>query len=152
MNRRSMLAGLGAFGGALSLSSLARAVQEARSPYRRPKLKITDVRTAQVQAHGHQVHVRIYTDQGLVGQGEATDAAVGSPPLINGPFKRFLVGQDPLNVDSLFERIRTSGLFAGAQAGQYVTALSGIEIALWDLAGKALGVPVYQLLGGKTRD
>jgi galactonate dehydratase len=88
----------------------------------------------------------------VIGQGEATDSAVGAPPLIAGPFKRILVGQDPLNVDHLFERIRTSGIFAGAQAGQYVTALTGVEIALWDLAGKALGVPVYQLLGGRMRD
>jgi len=152
MSRRSFLGGLGAVGGVLSLPGLARAIQDVSSPYRRPKLKITDVRTAQVLAHGPQVHVRIYTDQGLVGQGEATDAAVGAPPLINGPFKRVLVGQDPLNVDNLFERIRTLGIFAGAQAGQYVTALSGVEIALWDLAGKALGLPVYQLLGGKMRD
>ena len=50
------------------------------------------------------------------------------------------------------ERIRTLGIFAGAQGGQYITALSGLEIALWDLAGKALGLPVYQLLGGKFRD
>jgi L-alanine-DL-glutamate epimerase-like enolase superfamily enzyme len=67
-------------------------------------------------------------------------------------FRRLLVGQDPLNVDALWERIRVSGIFAGAQGGQYVTALTGIEIALWDLAGKALGLPVYQLLGGKFRD
>ena len=127
--RRSFLTGLGAAGGVLSLPGLARAIQDTSSPYRRPKLKITDVRTAQVLAHGHQVHVRIYTDQGLIGQGEATDAAVGTPPLIQGPFKRVLVGQDPLNVDLLFERIRTLGIFAGAQAGQYVTALTGIEIA-----------------------
>lgn len=145
MNRRLFLTG------ALGLASLSRAVQTASSPYRRPKLKITDVRTAQVMAHGHQVHVRIYTDQGLVGHGEATDAAVGAVPLINS-FKRFLIGQDPLNVDLIFERIRTGGIFAGAQAGQYITALTGVEIALWDLAGKALGVPVYQLLGGKMRD
>ncbi len=150
--RRSFLAGLGAAGGVLSLPGLARAIQDTSSPYRRPKLKITDVRTAQVLAHGHQVHVRIYTDQGLIGQGEATDAAVGTPPLIQGPLKRMLVGQDPLNVDHLFERLRTLGIFAGSQAGQYVTALTGIEIALWDLAGKALGLPVYQLLGGKMRD
>jgi galactonate dehydratase len=63
-----------------------------------------------------------------------------------------LVGQDPLNIEAAFERIRTSGVFAGAQAGQYVTALTGVETALWDIAGKALGLPVYQLLGGKVRD
>lgn len=147
-SRRSFF---GAVGGALSLSGLSAAVQSAASPYQRPRLKITDVRTAMVRGHGSQLHVRVYTDQGVVGQGEATDAAIGGPPLVSG-FKRLLIGQDPLNVDSLFERIRTAGIFAGAQAGQYVTALSGVEIALWDLAGKALGLPVYQLLGGKMRD
>jgi len=121
------------------------------SPYRRPKLKITDVRTAEVLVHGHQVHVRIYTDQGIYGQGEATDAVAGAVPIINS-FRRMLVGRDPLNIEALWERIRTAGIFAGAQAGQYVAALSGVEIALWDLAGKALGLPVYQLLGGQVRD
>lgn len=152
LHRRSFLrhAG-GALAGVFSLPGLAEAVQTSSSPFRRPKLKITDIRTAQVRAHGHQVHVRIYTDQGLIGQGEATDAAVGAAALI-ASFKNFLVGQDPLNVEAIFERIRTAGIFAGAQAGQYVTALTGVEIALWDLAGKALGLPVYQLLGGKVRD
>ena len=137
--------------GVFSLPSLAQAVQASSSPYRRPRLKITDVRTAEIQAHGYQLHVRIYTDQGLVGHGEGTDAVRGGVPLVR-QFARFLVGQDPLNVDFLFESIRTTGIFAGAQAGQYVAALSAIEIALWDLAGKALGLPVYQLLGGKMRD
>ncbi len=141
----------GALTGALSLRGLSAAVQTASSPYRRPKLKITDVRTAQIRAHGLQLHVRIYTDQGLVGHGEATDAVAGGAPLVAG-FRRMLIGQDPLNVELLFERIRTAGIFAGAQAGQYVAALSGVEIALWDLAGKALGLPVYQLLGGKVRE
>lgn len=145
MNRRMFLTG------AMGLPSLSHAVQTVASPYRRPKLKITDVRTAQIMGHGYQVHVRIYTDQGLIGHGEATDAAVGAVPLINS-FKRFLIGQDPLNVDLIFERIRTMGIFAGAQAGQYITALTAVEIGLWDLAGKALGVPVYQLLGGRMRD
>jgi galactonate dehydratase len=144
-NRRSFL------GAALGLPGLAAAIQTQSSPYRRPKLKITDVRTAMVRAHGLQLHVRIYTDQGLIGHGEATDAAAGGVPLVAG-FRRGLLGQDPLNVELLWERIRTMGIFAGAQAGQYVTALSGVEIALWDLAGKALGLPVYQLLGGKMRD
>jgi galactonate dehydratase len=137
--------------GILGLPSLSEAAQEALSPFRRPKLKIAEIRTAEVRVHGYQVHVRIYTDQGIVGQGESTDAAQGSVPLIRS-FGRLLIGQDPLNIEAAFERIRTAGIFAGAQSGQYITALTGVEIALWDVAGKALGLPVYQLMGGKVRD
>ena len=136
---------------AFSLPALSQAVQTKSTPYQRIKAKITDVRTAQVLVHGPQTHVRVYTDQGIYGQGEATDAAVGAASLIHG-WRRFLIGQDPLNVEPIWERIRTMGIFAGAQAGQYVCALSGLEIALWDLAGKLLGLPIYQLLGGKFRD
>jgi len=150
-NRRTLLkGGLLSIAGMAGLPSLRAAVEQASSEYRRPKLKITDVRTAEVRVHGYQVHVRVYTDQGIVGQGESTDAATGNVPIIQG-FARLLIGQDPLNIEAAFERIRTSGVFAGAQAGQYVTALTGVEIALWDIAGKALGLPVYQLLGGRVR-
>lgn len=135
----------------LSLPALSRALEAQTTASRRPKLKITDVRTAEIRGHGYQVHVRIYTDQGIYGHGEATDSAQGAVPLIRS-FRRMLVGQDPLNVEALWERIRTMGIFAGAQGGQYVTALTAVEIALWDLAGKAVGLPVYQLLGGKVRD
>ena len=152
LSRRKMLKNAALpIAGAFALPSLAAAVQDVSTPYQRPKLKITDVRTAQVRVHGLQTHIRVYTDQGLFGQGESTDAAVGTVSLVN-QFRRFLVGQDPLNVDALWERIRVSGIFAGAQGGQYVTALTGVEIALWDLAGKALGLPIYQFLGGKFRD
>src|SRR5690242_725861 len=152
LSRRNMLKSAALpLAGTFGLPSLAVAVQEASTPYQRPRLKITDVRTAQVRVHGLQTHVRVYTDQGLYGQGESTDAAVGTASLLN-QFRRLLLGQDPLNVDALWERLRVSGIFAGAQGGQYVTALTGIEIALWDLAGKALGLPIYQLLGGKFRD
>lgn len=137
--------------GVFSLPSLSAAVQENSAPYRRPKLKITDIRTAEVRVHGYQIHVRVYTDQGIIGQGEGTDAVRGSVGLIHD-FRRMLMGQDPLNVEAAFERIRTAGVFAGAQAGQYVAALTAVEIALWDIAGKALGLPIYQLLGGKVRD
>ena len=154
-SRRSMLKGtaLTALGSLspFSLPALARAIQTSSMPYQRPKLKITDVRTAQVLVHGPQTHIRIYTDQGIYGQGECTDAAVGAVSLIHG-WRRMLIGSDPLNVEAIWERIRTLGIFAGAQGGQYITALSGIEIALWDLAGKALGLPIYQLLGGKFRE
>jgi galactonate dehydratase len=152
ISRRKMLKNAALpIAGTFALPALAAAVQDVSTPYQRPKLKITDVRTAQVRVHGLQTHIRVYSDQGLYGQGESTDAAVGTVSLVN-QFRRLLVGQDPLNVDALWERIRVSGIFAGAQGGQYVTALTGLEIALWDLAGKALGLPVYQLLGGKFRD
>jgi galactonate dehydratase len=138
-------------GGIFALPALSSAMQESVSPYRRPKLRITDVRTAEVRVHGYQLHVRVYTDQGIFGHGEGTDAIQGGVPLVQS-WRRTLVGQDPLNVEAIWERLRTSGVFAGAQAGQYVSALSAVEMALWDLAGKALGLPVYQLLGGRVRD
>ena len=152
MNRRSFLGrSWMPLAGLCGLPSLPAAAQTAANEYRRPKLKITDIRTAEVRVHGYQVHVRVYTDQGVIGQGEATDAAMGAVPLIRS-FSRMLIGQDPLNIEAAFERVRTAGVFAGAQAGQYLTALTGVEIALWDIAGKALGVPVYQLMGGRVRE
>ncbi len=149
--RSSTRRGFLSLAGALALPTLSRAIQTASSPYRRPKLKITDIRTAAVRVHGYQVHVRVYTDQGLFGQGEGTDAVSGSVPILQS-LRPFMIGRDPLNVEAIFERLRTLGIFAGAQAGQYVAALTAFEIALWDLAGKALGLPIYQLLGGRVRE
>ena len=152
LNRRTLLkGGLSSMAGLFGLPSLSAAVEGMTTPQNRPKLKITEIRTAEVRVHGYQVHVRIYTDGGIIGQGETTDASSGNVPIIRS-FSRMLIGQNPLNIEAAFERIRTAGVFAGAQSGQYVTALTGIETALWDIAGKALGVPVYQLLGGRVRD
>jgi galactonate dehydratase len=114
-------------------------------------MKITDVRTAEVRGHGYSTYVRVYTDEGLIGNGECIHGGEGCALQVHG-LKRHLLGEDPLNVDALFEKMRRANLFNGAMAGGMVTAMTGVEIALWDLAGKALGVPVYQLLGGKFRD
>ena len=67
-------------------------------------------------------------------------------------FGEKLNGKSPLNVHRLFEDIRRSGFFEGAQSGMFIAVLTAVETALWDLAGKSLGLPVYQLLGGKFRD
>jgi galactonate dehydratase len=147
-NRRSFLQTAGAgFAGMFGLSKLSAAAQTATRVYQRPKLKITDVKTASLQGF----HVRIYTDQGLTGDGEAVDAISGASGIVQS-FRFSLMNQDPLNVEAIWERIRTNGVFGGAQAGQFVTALTAVEIALWDLTGKALGIPIYQLMGGKMRD
>ena len=70
----------------------------------------------------------------------------------SGALAQRLRNQNPLNVHRLFEQIRKGGVFGGAQSGVFIAVLSALETALWDLAGKALNLPVYQLLGGKFRD
>ena len=113
-------------------------------------LKITDVKCGYIRG-GHSLFVKIYTNQDIWGCGEGVDATPGTYHLVK-MFGRRIRDRSPLNVHRLFEDIRRSGFFEGAQSGMFVAVLSAIESALWDLAGKALGLPVYQLLGGKFRD
>lgn len=111
-------------------------------------LQITEVKCGYVRG---SVMVKIYTNQDIWGCGEGVDAIPGTYYLVKN-FGARLKGKNPLNVHRLFEDIRRQGFFQGAQSGMYVAVLSAIEAALWDLAGKALNLPVYQLLGGKFRD
>lgn len=113
-------------------------------------LKITDVKVAYLRGGG-RMFIKIITNQDIVGYGEGVDAVGGAYHLAKR-FGSMLKDQSPLNVHRLFDQIRKGGVFGGAQAGMYIAVLSAIETALWDLAGKALNVPVYQLLGGKFRD
>jgi gluconate/galactonate dehydratase len=108
-------------------------------------LCITDMRFADITgAPMHCTLMKIYTNQGLVGFGEVRDAATKTYALT---LKRLLLGENPCNIDKLFRRIKQFGGQA-RQAG----GVCGVEVALWDLAGKAFGVPIYQMLGGKFRD
>jgi len=113
-------------------------------------LKITDVKCGYIRG-GHSLFVKIYSNQDIVGHGEGVDATPGTYHLVK-TFGERLKGKSPLNVHRLFEDLRRRGFFEGAQAGMYVAVLTAVESALWDLAGKALNLPVYQLLGGKFRD
>ncbi|MES2795424.1 MAG: mandelate racemase/muconate lactonizing enzyme family protein [Bacteroidota bacterium] len=113
-------------------------------------LKITDIKCGYIR-NGHSLFVKIYSNQDIVGHGEGVDATPGTYHLVK-MFGNRLKGKSPLNVHRLFEDIRRSGFFEGAQSGMFIAVLSAVETALWDLAGKALGLPVYQLLGGKFRD
>jgi L-alanine-DL-glutamate epimerase-like enolase superfamily enzyme len=108
-------------------------------------LKITDLRIAVITGAPFRVPlIRIDTNQGISGYGEVRDGGSKHYALM---LKSRLLGENPCNVERLFKKIRQFG-HHGRQGG----GVSGVEMALWDLAGKAYGVPVYQLLGGKYRD
>lgn len=127
-------------------------------------MKITDVRTHLVTAPWDAdpwfpqclfatALVRIETDGGHDGLGEATLGyfAPDVVPALVDWFKPVLVGEDPMDIERLTAAMLQSGIF-WARAGAGRSVISGVELALWDLKGKVLGVPVYALLGGKVRD
>jgi len=109
------------------------------------QLKITDLRVAVITGAPMNVPlIRIDTNQGISGYGEVRDGGSKIYALI---LKSRILGENPCNVDKIFRKIKQFGAPA-RQAG----GVCGIEMALWDLAGKAYGIPAYQMLGGKFRD
>ena len=108
-------------------------------------LKITDMRVAVVTGAPMTCPLlRIDTNQGIYGLGEVRDGASETYALM---LKSRILGENPCNVDKIFRKIKQFGHDA-RQAG----GVCGVEMALWDLAGKAYNVPAYQMLGGKFRD
>ena len=106
-------------------------------------MKITDLRCGVI---GRNPIVRIVTDEGIDGYGEAESYKPYLKPFVL-QFREALIGEDPTDVERCMLRIRNRGAFK-----PYGAPVSVIEHALWDIAGKAAGVPVYKLLGGKVRD
>ncbi|MCL6510073.1 MAG: mandelate racemase/muconate lactonizing enzyme family protein [Anaerolineae bacterium] len=114
-------------------------------------MKITSVKTAATVGHGMHLWVKVTTDAGVTGIGECVHGGKQAIAIIQY-LEQKLIGRDPFAIDALFEEMRRGHVFDGGTGGALITALTGIEIALWDVKGKALGVPVYELLGGKFRD
>ncbi len=106
-------------------------------------MKIVDLKCAVI---GKNPIVRVVTDEGISGYGEVEQYKPYLKPFIMH-FREGLIGQDPTDVERCMMRIRQRGSFK-----PWGAAVSVIEHALWDIAGKAAGVPVYKLLGGKVRD
>lgn len=115
-------------------------------------MKVTDIKTFVVDCfRTNWVFVKVYTDEGVSGVGEATleykeKALLGAVEHI----KEYLVGKNPFEIEKHWHRIYRDAYWRGGAV--LMSAVSAVEMALWDILGKALGVPVYQLLGGKVQD
>lgn len=110
-------------------------------------MKITDIRTHFVDRY---LFVTVHTDADITGLGESgTWGFLEASGEVIETYKRYLIGEDPLKIEHHWQYLYRWNAFRGAAI---MGALSAIDIALWDIAGKHFGVPVYQLLGGPTRD
>jgi len=112
-------------------------------PAQKSKIKITDIKVAVI---GNSPVVRVLTDAGISGYGQVESTKPYLKPHILF-YKDYLIGEDPTNVERCLMKIRRMGSFK-----PWGSAVSAIEFALWDIAGKASGLPVYKLMGGKVRD
>jgi galactonate dehydratase len=115
-------------------------------------MKITDIQTFPVWGgFRNYFFVVVDTDEGIYGVGEA--GITGRELAINGAiehFKPLLIGQDANRIEHIWQQLFRGGFFPAQ--GVVSAAISAIDIALWDIKGKALGVPIYELLGGRVRD
>lgn len=114
------------------------------------EVAITDVRTARVDSEFHWTFVRVDTDAGVSGTGEAVLGPAADTYIEHA--KGLLVGKNPVDIDARCTELYDGLSYLGGMNGVGVTAISGIDIALHDLAGKLLGVPAHQLVGGKHRE
>lgn len=147
LGRRNFLkaAGAAAASAFWAEESLEAYQQHVNTRSRPSELRITDLRVAVVgRAPMTAPLIRIDTNQGISGYGEVRDGASKTYALI---LKSRLLGQNPCDVDKVFRAIKQFGFHARQGGG-----VCGVEMALWDLAGKAYNVPVYQMLGGRFRD
>jgi L-alanine-DL-glutamate epimerase-like enolase superfamily enzyme len=150
LDRRGFFRSLGtgaaaAAGLTLTNEELEAYPQDVNRNSKPSELRITDLRIATVaKAPMTCPLIRIDTNQGIHGLGEVRDGASKNYALV---LKSRLLGENPCNVDKVFRKIKQFGGHARQGGG-----VCGVEMALWDLAGKAFGVPVYQMLGGKFRD
>ena len=142
-SRREFLSALALAGAAQSVMPAAYAAQAKAL-----NLKITRLKTFIVAGAG--VFVNVYTDQGLVGLGEGSitskEETVAQAIMEN---ERFLVGKDPADIEFLYQGMFRNPRWRGGPILN--SGISAIEIALWDILGQALGVPIYKLLGGAAR-
>ena len=113
-------------------------------------MRITQVGAALVESGW--VLIRVRTDAGITGLGEAYHGAGVHQIAVDDRLTRALIGQDPRNVNRLFKDMMGAMSASGFYQGAVMSAISGIEMALWDITGQACGQPIWRMLGGCYRD
>ena len=114
-------------------------------------MKITAVETVRNAEFPALIWVQIHTDEGITGLGETTFGVQAVEEFIHESAAPYLVGKDPLHIDRHWSRIKALG-FAQMTRSTETRALSAIDVALWDIFGQAVNMPIHQLLGGPSRD
>ncbi|MCI0621833.1 MAG: mandelate racemase/muconate lactonizing enzyme family protein [Acidobacteria bacterium] len=114
-------------------------------------MKITSIKTHLCHNAGHRywIFTEIHTDEGITGVSEVGMNQEKTVATAIGSLAEYLLGKDPTRIEEHFEKLYRTGYWVGTIR---CTAISAVEMALWDILGKSLGVPVYRLLGGPTRD
>jgi L-alanine-DL-glutamate epimerase-like enolase superfamily enzyme len=120
-------------------------------------MKIIDLKATVIEGFGGDwILIRVFTDAGITGLGETFPTWAHQGRVVKEAIhwmKTLLVGENPTNVDRLYTKMYQRQIYrGGSTAGAVTMAISGVEIALWDIAAKALNAPLYKLLGGKHRD
>jgi len=129
-----------------------RAPKRGAAPNRRDSVRITEVRP--ILCHGAfrtWTFVKVSTDAGITGWGDATEwvRAQGHAKIIEEDLSPMVMGENPFDIEKLWQKMWVASYVGGKDLS---VAMTGIETALWDIVGKALGTPVYNLLGGKCHD
>ena len=117
-------------------------------------LRLNHASPSRFKGHQQTLLIKVHTDQGIVGWGEAHAPAAPRvhQRVVSDLLKPILLGQNALDILPLWEKMYSSQRMRGYSTGFYTESIAGIDIALWDIKGKLLDLPVYQLLGGKFRD
>ncbi len=164
LNRRSFLhssamvtAGIGA-GMAAAWQSVAGGAEVSKPP----KLKVTGVKTILLdnvppfRGHRKWLFIQLFTDQGIVGLGERPTGGVtnlkSQIELLHDLCERFVIGQSPFDIEKIWQSMKTNNHDYSHPGLYAVPAFSAIEMACWDIIGKATQQPIYNLLGGKYHD
>src|SRR3954471_117802 len=113
-------------------------------------MKITALETIQLPHLNNILWIRIHTDEGLIGLGETFRGADAVATYLHSEVAPTLIGRDPLEIDAI-SKLLTETYVGFRSSGVEMRAASAVDIALWDLSGKAIGRPIHQLLGGLSR-